>query len=382
MPLPDNVQTGTVIGRFISLKDGTPMQGTVTFAPTLIKALDATADDPGPVTLIPEAVKVTLDENGAFTRALTATDDPQLNPHDNWNYKVTHDFGYDVEVPSFYIDVPQDTTIDLTLVSPAEQGGGALLVVGIPTGGADGQILAKASTADYHTEWINPPTGGGTGLPSGGTTGQALIKNSGTDGDATWQTLDPGDITGLSEAIDDRVAALLVAGTNVSLAYNDAAGTLTINATGGGGGGSVAWADITGKPAAIAAGVDAAAARAAIGAGTSNLAIGTTGTTAKAGDYAPDWGDVGSKPAVIAAGADAVTARSAIGAGTSNLALGTTGSTAMAGNKTAADLGGLASDPTGITGATALGNIVKISETDYAALPTKDPDTLYVRTAG
>lgn len=49
-------------------------------------------------------------------------------------------------------------------------------------------------------------------------------------------------------------------------------------------GGSVAWDDITGKPAVIAAGTDAAAARAAIGAGTSSLVIGTTASTAMAGD--------------------------------------------------------------------------------------------------
>lgn len=42
-------------------------------------------------------------------------------------------------------------------------------------------------------------------------------------------------------------------------------------AIGGGGSGSVAWADITGKPVVIAAGADAAAARAAIGAGTSSF---------------------------------------------------------------------------------------------------------------
>lgn len=41
-------------------------------------------------------------------------------------------------------------------------------------------------------------------------------------------------------------------------------------------------------PAVIAQGVDAAAARTAIGAGTSNLVLGTTAGTAKAGDYAPD----------------------------------------------------------------------------------------------
>jgi hypothetical protein len=44
-------------------------------------------------------------------------------------------------------------------------------------------------------------------------------------------------VSDFSEAVDDRVAALLVAGTNVTLTYNDAAGTLTIAATGGSGAG-------------------------------------------------------------------------------------------------------------------------------------------------
>lgn len=41
----------------------------------------------------------------------------------------------------------------------------------------------------------------------------------------------------LSELIDDRVAALLAAGSNISLSYNDATNTLVISASGGGGGG-------------------------------------------------------------------------------------------------------------------------------------------------
>jgi len=52
--------------------------------------------------------------------------------------------------------------------------------------------------------------------------------------------------------------------------------------------GTTTWAGITDKPAVIGAGVDAAAARAAIGAGTSNLVIGTGATDAKPGDYSPD----------------------------------------------------------------------------------------------
>lgn len=46
----------------------------------------------------------------------------------------------------------------------------------------------------------------------------------------------------------------------------------------------VGWGEITGKPAVIAAGATQEVARTAIGAGTSNLAIGTTSTTAMAGD--------------------------------------------------------------------------------------------------
>lgn len=56
--------------------------------------------------------------------------------------------------------------------------------------------------------------------------------------------------------------------------------------------------------------------------------------------------------------------------GTSNLALGTTGSTALRGNATAADIGGLVGS--GITA------IVVLSQTAYDNLPSTDPTTLYV----
>lgn len=53
----------------------------------------------------------------------------------------------------------------------------------------------------------------------------------------------------------------------------------------GGGSASVAWLDITGKPVAIAAGATQAEARAAIGAGTSNLALGNAANQAAAGNH-------------------------------------------------------------------------------------------------
>lgn len=83
----------------------------------------------------------------------------------------------------------------------------------------------------------------------------------------------------------------------------------------GGGATAVAWADVTGKPATFAP------------------VIGTTATTAKAGNYVPAWSEVTGKPAVIGAGADAAAARTAIGAGTSNLVIGEAATNSMAGNK-------------------------------------------------
>jgi hypothetical protein len=48
--------------------------------------------------------------------------------------------------------------------------------------------------------------------------------------------LDPSTIPNFDEGVDDRVASLLIAGTNISLDYSDVANTLTINSTGGGSG--------------------------------------------------------------------------------------------------------------------------------------------------
>lgn len=66
------------------------------------------------------------------------------------------------------------------------------------------------------------------------------------------------------------------------------AGVVLVDANGdpidlGGGGGPVAWADISGKPT------------------TFPPVVGTTATTAKAGNYVPAWADVTGKPTIPAA---------------------------------------------------------------------------------
>jgi len=95
------------------------------------------------------------------------------------------------------------------------------------------------------------------------------------------------------------------------------------------------WTTLANKPAVIAAGATQAAARSAIGAGTSSLALGTTGSTAKAGDYQPAAANITDSTATgraILTAASAAAARTAIGAGTSDLALGSTETTAAAGD--------------------------------------------------
>lgn len=84
---------------------------------------------------------------------------------------------------------------------------------------------------------------------------------------------------------------------------------------------------------------DAAAARTAIGAGTSSLVLGSTASTAAAGNHThthaslTDTTTIGTQ---VATAATAAAARTAIGAGTgsSDLTIGTTGTTAAAGNHT------------------------------------------------
>lgn len=78
-----------------------------------------------------------------------------------------------------------------------------------------------------------------------------------------------------------------------------------------------------------------AGARAAIGAGTSNLQVGSGANEAKAGNWLPKGTEIQGLSAVLASlisAADQATARAAIGAGTSSLIVGTDSNQAKAGN--------------------------------------------------
>src|SRR5690554_5766505 len=61
----------------------------------------------------------------------------------------------------------------------------------------------------------------------------------------------------------------------------------------------VDWENIQNKPAVLAGGDTQEEARDAIGAGTSNLEIGDTASTAKRGDWVPSYADITNKPATF-----------------------------------------------------------------------------------
>jgi hypothetical protein len=95
--------------------------------------------------------------------------------------------------------------------------------------------------------WVDGPAGGTpinasrlnvieTGLQSASDSADTAV--SGLAGKAaTGHTHISSQITDLTEAVQDLVAASLVAGTGISVSYNDAAGTITITGTGGSGSG-------------------------------------------------------------------------------------------------------------------------------------------------
>ena len=173
--------------------------------------------------------------------------------------------------------------------------------------------------------------------------------------------------------------------------------------------GDVPWSEISDKPTAyppeshthtatqitdattvgrnVLKATDAAAARGAIGAGTSDLTIGTTSSTAKAGDWKPAAADITDATAIgqsVVKAATTAAARTAIGAGTSNLAIGTTASTAKAGNytPTVAGVTGLQSALDGKANTSHTHTISQITDMLPLSTSTSHENSIPYRTAG
>lgn len=164
MALPTNVNYGTVVGQFLLayadgldvdvFPDGVPAKGSIFFRPSPIKLQDASAS-PNPVTILPAVVECVLDNEGYLlgsdgTRGvrLVATDDADLNPTDwTWTveFRLTDQDDIPVPLPSFSIELPADTEVDLTVVSPVVDSNGTYYLVG-PTGPANELSVGTVTT--------------------------------------------------------------------------------------------------------------------------------------------------------------------------------------------------------------------------------------------
>jgi hypothetical protein len=91
---------------------------------------------------------------------------------------------------------------------------------GVPEAPIDGTTYGRQDAA-----WV---------AVAGGATDWSDITGKPSTFPPSAHTHTAAQVTDFAEAVDDRVTALLVPGANVTLTYNDAAGTLTVAATGGG----------------------------------------------------------------------------------------------------------------------------------------------------
>lgn len=279
--IPSDVPVGTVTGQFLFAKeDGTDTDskpdlltvlGTITFTASVpvLSMADSNA------TLIPLVFQGRFDSNGNLVplngtglgMALPATDSTLLSPL-NYTWRVDFNLreplsGYKVSIPSFDIQVPAGSNQDLSLLRPVDTSPGTLTLRG-PKGdtGPQGAQGLKGDKGDTGTQGIQGVQGikGDTG-PKGDTGAQGLKGDTGQQG-IQGPKGDKGD-TGATGPAGNGVAT-----GGAALQYlrknstNDGTEWVTLNVVSD-------WADITGKPATFAP------------------IIGTTATTAKAGNYSP-----------------------------------------------------------------------------------------------
>jgi hypothetical protein len=176
--------------------------------------------------------------------------------------------------------------------------------VGVPVGGTTAQALVKASNADYDTHWVDAAAGTGAVDSVNGHTGVVVLAASDVGAATTAQgakadtAVQPGSLAAVATAgtyssltgkptlgtaapldvpaTGDATTSQVVKGTDTRLADARTPTTHTHTAS--------QISDSTAVGRAVVVAVDQAAGRTAIGAGTSSLAIGVTGTTAAAGN--------------------------------------------------------------------------------------------------
>jgi hypothetical protein len=307
MALPAGVTTATVTLKAPVAFNGTPGKVYLEIKPNvrIVHAASGT-------TLADWMTTSNADENGMISMPLPHTDqagflDESGAPIVNWSY--TANIRYDLSgqvvsvLPKVFSLVSSISTMDLATLpvgAPIDWEVGAFGVVTSVNGETGAVVFDKS---DIGLGNVNNTSDAQKPVSTAQQAALDLKVNTST----------------FVEQVQDIVSAEIVAGANITVTYNDTAGTITIASTGGGGtldnegvrdvigaalvagtGITVTVNDsgdtITIATTATATGLSvmnaasAAAARTAIGA----VALGTTSTTAKAGDYAPSITDIPS----------------------------------------------------------------------------------------
>jgi|GEM_PF-3496176 len=283
MPLPTNLSTGLVSGQFF-LPDGTPAQGTIRFTPGVQYLPDPTAA-PWPATILNDPVTGVLDVEGFLCRpdetdptlpgahgaVLIAGDDPDLSVQ-GWTWTAHYAFtNAEFTIPDHAFFLPSDGVLDLTTI------------VKVPTSTGVGTAQAAALTATAQAAATASATYAADAADSADAV-QAMFDNA--TATATASALVKRDSNGRAKFGDPAAAADAATkgytdaqvATRAALAHTHPAADISDSTTVG---------------RAVVTAADAAAARTAIGAGTSSLALGTTGTTAMAGNKTFTKTDVG-----------------------------------------------------------------------------------------
>lgn len=158
--MPPGIATVILTGRYVR-PDGTPLLGTVSVTPS------AHLTFPDADTVSVGGATVELDENGAFSIALIATDQPGMDPTD-WTYQVVEKF-HRIEGRSYSIKLPPTTpVVDVADIAPADPSHGDYVLVPGPAGRAGSQILsgtgAPSNTAGINGDFYIDTTAGAVKL--------------------------------------------------------------------------------------------------------------------------------------------------------------------------------------------------------------------------
>ncbi|WP_238586290.1 phage upper tail fiber protein [Rhodococcus rhodochrous] len=416
---------GKVVGRLVAIvgdgpdedeypvaggfPDTRPLAGTVTFTPRVGTILVAGAQ-PDPVTAFAHPIIAQLDENGyltlngkkgVFLLCPSAETNPSFFTY-SVRYSVTLD-GRPVSTPTFDIELveyvpgpdPEDpdegsTAINLTLATPAQPSAGTPVVRGPAGDSVEGVSLSgDGLSLVFHVQRESGPVEETVAIPSLATASTAVATATTAAATATTEANRAFSEAERAQTIVDDAAAGVVPDNSVTAAkiVDGSITDVEISASA-----AIAQSKISGLTTDLAgkaptshthtaAQIDdsttvgrgvltaatQAAARTAIGAGTSSLTLGTTGTTACAGNDArladqrvPTDGSVTSAKIADGTIVDAdINAAAAIAL--TKLATGRVAGSDHAGARTLTLWVG--------------------TEAQYTAIGTKDANTLYFRTA-